>query len=226
MPTLCIGHRGAKGHQPENTLPSFARAIDLGCDWVELDVHLLEGELIVIHDSSVNRTTNGSGAIETFSLEALRRLDAGNGAQIPTLTEVTDLIANRCGINVELKGKHTAAAVSDHLSKLCDNGWHADRFLISSFYHRELALADPKFHRGALFAKRLPDEWERAARLGAYSVNFELKDVDEALVNLAHEKGYRIFVYTVNKPRDIERMLALGVDGLFSDYPDRVIARR
>lgn len=224
MPTLCIGHRGAKGHLPENTLPSFAHAIELGCDWIELDVYLVGGELVVIHDSKVDRTTDGTGAVEAFSFDELRRLDAGNGAQIPTLKEVTDLVDKRCGVNVELKGDNTAGPVSEHLNNLCDQGWQREQFLISSFSHQELAQADPKFRRGALFGRRMADEWQRAANLGAYSVNFGLKDVDETLVNLAHEKGYHILVYTVNDPKDIERMIALGVDGMFSDYPDRILA--
>jgi len=223
MPTLCIGHRGAKGHYPENTLPSFEYAIELGCDWVELDVYLVEGELVVIHDSTVNRTTDGRGRVDAHSLADLRTLDAGGGAQVPTLTEVTNLLAGRCGLNVELKGPGTADAVSRALHELINGGWSPEQILVSSFDHQELAKTDATFRRGALFAKRMNDEWERAERLGAYSVNFSLKNVDQALVDKAHEKGYKIFVYTVNKPKDIRAMLDLGVDGIFSDFPDRVL---
>lgn len=223
MPTLCIGHRGAKGHYPENTLPSFEYAIELGCDWVELDVYLVEGELVVIHDATVNRTTDGRGRVDAYSLADLRALDAGGGAQVPTLTEVTNLLARRCGLNVELKGPGTADAVGRALHELIDGGWSPEQILVSSFDHQELAKTDATFRRGALFAKRMNDEWERAERLGAYSVNFSLKNVDQALVDNAHEKGYKIFVYTVNKPKDIRAMLNLGVDGIFSDFPDRVL---
>ncbi|MFT7219635.1 MAG: glycerophosphoryl diester phosphodiesterase [Candidatus Azotimanducaceae bacterium] len=224
MPTLCIGHRGAKGHYPENTLPSFAYAIELGCDWIELDVHLVEDELVVIHDSTVNRTTNGTGRVDAYSLADLRALDAGGGAQVPTLTEVTNLLAGRCGLNVELKCPGTANAVSRALHELIDAGWSSEQILVSSFDHQELAKTDATFRRGALFAKRMKDEWESAESLGAYSVNFSLKDVDQALVDLAHARGYKIFVYTVNKPKDIQTILNLGVDGIFSDFPDRVLS--
>ena len=87
-------------------------------------------------------------------------------------------------------------------------------------------MADPTFLRGALFGKLLPDQWQRAANLEAWSVNFDLKDVTQGLVDEAHEKGYRLLVYTVNNPADIQKMMAWEVDGLFSDYPDRVLAAR
>lgn len=223
---ICIGHRGAKGHRPENTGPSFEYAIELGCDWVELDVYLAGSELIVIHDKKVDRTTNGTGEVAHLSFEQLRSLDAGNGAQIPTLNEIIDLVDHRCGINIELKGENTAEATSELLRNYCTRGWTPGDFLISSFDHAELSLADPTFLRGALFGKLLPDQWQRAANLEAWSVNFDLKDVTQGLVDEAHKKGYHLLVYTVNKPADIEKLMAWGVDGLFSDYPDRVLAAR
>lgn len=220
---MCIGHRGARGHAPENTLPSFERAIALGCDWVELDVYALDSHLVVIHDEKVDRTTNGKGLLADFSFDALRELDAGDGAVIPTLNEVLDLIDQRCGVNIELKGTDTAAPVSRMLRDYCAHGWQPTQFLLSSFSHQELALADPAFRRGALFNRRHEDLWQQAAAVRAWSVNFALKDVDRPLVEEAHRLGYRVLVYTVNKPGDIRRMIALGVDGLFSDYPDRVL---
>ena len=138
---LCIGHRGAKGYMPENTLPSFQYAMDLGCDWLELDVYSVEDELLVIHDKRVDRTTDGHGLIEELKLDYLRSLDAGNGAKIPTLTEVLDLVNGKCGINVELKGRNTALPVSELLSNYA---WSAEKVLLSSFDHEELAQTDPK----------------------------------------------------------------------------------
>ena len=95
MTTLCIGHRGAKGHLPENTLPSFRRAIELGCDMIELDVHLVEDQLVVIHDNKVDRTTNGSGRVDSFSFEALREMDAGDGAHSHPTQALLDLYTMR-----------------------------------------------------------------------------------------------------------------------------------
>ena len=221
MPSvLCIGHRGAKGHFPENTLPSFQHAMDLGCNWLELDVYFVGGELLVIHDKRVDRTTDGHGLVEELKLEYLRSLDAGNGAQIPTLTEVLDLVDGRCGINVELKGTNTARPVCDLLSNY---DWPSEMFLLSSFNHKELAKSDPKYRRGALFDSHVPDQWQQAKQLKAWSVNLYFDHVDRKLVDEAHLLGYKVLVYTVNEVEDIKRMADCGVDGIFSDYPDRAL---
>lgn len=223
---LCIGHRGAKGYVAENTLPSFEYAIELGCDWIELDVYCVEDDLLVIHDDELDRTTNGSGLVMEQTLDYLRSLDAGDGARIPTLPEVINLVDRRCGINVDLKGKGTAQPVSELLQRYCRQGWDPEAFLLSSFNHKELALGDEVFRRGALYGKLLDDLWQRAEDLAAWSVNFDMKDVTEPLVSEAHERGYQVLVYTVNVDRDIMRMLDCGVDGLFSDFPDRVLKLR
>ena len=220
---LCFGHRGACGYEPENTLSSFARAIDMGCPWIELDVYAVAGELLVIHDDSLERTTNGEGDVMASALEYLRSLDAGRGQQIPTLREVVELVDRRCGINVELKGPDTASPVSTFLSSLCDQGWDGHQFLLSSFRHSELAKADPQFRRGALFYKAVPDYFTRTSSLDAYSINLSRKLINEKLVDEAHARDLKVYVYTVNEPKEIQHMMTLGVDGVFSDYPDRVL---
>ena len=221
---LCIGHRGARGYKPENTLASFAHALALGCPWVELDVYAVDGELLVIHDKSVDRTTNGSGLIRDMSLEELRRLDAGDGQKIPTLDEVIALIDQRCGINVELKGPDTVELVNRALDRYVTAGWEPGAFLVSSFNHEALSRTGAAYRRGALFPD-LPDDWlARALALGAWSVNFEKKDVTAGLVTTAHEADLKVLVYTVNEPADIRRIINTGADGIFSDFPDRVLA--
>ena len=224
--TLCIGHRGARGHLPENTLPSFERAISMGCDMIELDVYNIDGELVVIHDKSVDRTTNGTGLLSSLEFADIRRLDAGNGSLVPTLAEVINLVDHRCGINIELKGDGTAGPVCALLNRYCAAGWSHRDFLLSSFNHGELAESDPAYPRGALFAKLLKDKWQIASDLGAWSVNFDRKLITQSLVEDAHARGYKVLVYTVNTPGDISKMLHLGVDGIFSDFPDRVIKAR
>jgi len=220
---ICIGHRGASGYAPENTLAAFALAIEMGCSWVELDVYVVEGELLVIHDDTLERTTNGKGRVMDTSLSALRALDAGTGQQIPTLSEVIELIDHRAGINIELKGPHTAAPVNALLAGYVESGWRAEEFMISSFYHAELALTDPRYRRGALFAKSVHDYFQRTRELGAFAFNPGIKLVTPQLVTAAHDEGLLVYVYTVNKVADIERMRAYGVDGVFCNYPDRVI---
>ena len=157
------------------------------------------------------------------ALEYLRSLDAGRGQQIPTLREVVELVDRRCGINVELKGPDTASPVSTFLSSLCDQGWDGHQFLLSSFRHSELAKADPQFRRGALFYKSVPDYFTRTSSLDAYSINLSRKLINEKLVDEAHAHDLKVYVYTVNEPKEIQHMMTLGVDGVFSDYPDRVL---
>ena len=220
---LCIGHRGAMGYRPENTLPAFALAIEMGCPWVELDVHLCEGELVVIHDADLSRTTNGEGKIADVSLEYLRSLDAGDGAQVPTLAEVIETIDGRAKINIELKGEGTGPAVSRLLNDYCDRGRKPDDFLLSSFLLDELGSADFIFGRGALFGRRSHgDRIAKAVDLGAWSLNLGLDIVGQEEVREAHDAGLHVLVYTVNEPEEIRRMIDIGVDGVFTNYPDRV----
>lgn len=222
LPFVCIGHRGACGYAPENTLSSFQLAMDMGCPWVELDVYAVEGELLVIHDDTLERTSDGKGRVMDATLAYLRSLDAGKGQQIPTLSEVIELIDHRAGINVELKGPDTAVPASQLLSQYCQNGWSADEFLFSSFFHDELAKADSRFHRGPLFHKASSDLFEIADSLDAFSINLNQKIAGRDLITRAHEKDLSVYVYTVNKTGDIARMIDLGVDGVFTNYPDRV----
>ena len=224
--TLAIGHRGARGYLAENTLPSFDYAIELGCDWVELDVYHVDGELLVIHDTSVDRTTNGTGLVAELSFAHIRSLNAGDCHPVPTLQEVISLVDRRCKINIELKGPDTARPVSDLLNQYCNAQWTPEDFLISSFDHTELELANPIYPRGILFAKCTPNMWETPDRLRAWSVNFEKSEVNRSLVEDAHCRGYKLLVYTVNVRDEIIDMIDCGVDGIFSDYPDRIVNLR
>ncbi len=132
---LRIGHRGACGYEPENTLRSFNRALQLRVDMVELDVHVCRsGEIVVIHDSKVDRTTGGTGYVADKTLDELRTLDAGKGEKIPTLQEVLTLVNRKVKVNIELKGTGTAKPVFQLLEKhVRELGWSYGDFLISSF---------------------------------------------------------------------------------------------
>jgi glycerophosphoryl diester phosphodiesterase len=221
---LIIGHRGAMGYRPENTLASFELAIEMGCPWIELDVYFVHNTLLVIHDDTLERTTNGAGKLASHNLDYLRSLDAGDGEKIPTLAEVLDLVDGRVGINIELKGAGTAGPVSALLDACCSEGWHPEQFLVSSFDHKELASADPGYRRGALFGRRSRKNYFAAAhQLRAWSINLDLELVKPDTVTRAHEQGFRLLVYTVNEPVDMENMIAMGVDGIFTNYPDRAL---
>ncbi|MCB1694095.1 MAG: hypothetical protein KDI19_15095 [Pseudomonadales bacterium] len=212
------------GYKPENTLASFAHALDMGCTWLELDVYVVEDEVVVIHDETLERTTNGRGKLGDKTLAYVRSLDAGDGQHVPLLREVIDLVDHQAVINIELKGDGTARAVSELLGRYCAQGASADEFLLSSFRHDELAKADPAYRRGALFGRKSSHDYFTVTdKLGAYSLNLDLAIASRETVEAAHERGLKVFVYTVNEPDDIARMRAIGVDGVFTNYPDRVI---
>ena len=223
---LCIGHRGAMGHAPENTLKSVAKALELGAPWVEIDVFYVDRHLVVIHDSRLERTTNGSGHVFDKTFAYLRTLDAGDGEKIPTLEEVLDLMAARAGINIELKGPGTAEPVVKLIKKKLDQNWDEKKILVSSFRHHDIAKVkrlDNRIRTGALIAGVPLDKAAFAHELGAYSVHPSIEFVSAEFVTDAHRRGLKVFVYTVNDPEDIQRMQALGVDGVFTNYPDRVL---
>jgi len=224
---LRIGHRGAMGHEPENTLRSFQKALDLGVDMIELDVYVLKtGELVVIHDDKLNRTTNGDGYVIDKSFEEIRSLDAGQGEKIPTLEEVFDLVDKKVPINIELKGEGTALPVARLMEQyIADKGWTEKHFLVSSFNHYELKKFKefkPKIRIGALITGIPIGYSDYGVKLDAYSINLSLEFINQDFVDDAHSKGLKVFVYTVNDKDDIKRMKDMGVDGLFSNYPDRI----
>ena len=223
---FCFGHRGACGHEPENTIRSVRRALELGADGVEVDVYFADGQLVVIHDDTLARTTNGHGRVMEKHFTYLRSLDAGLGEQIPTLAEIFDAVNRRVVINVELKGLHTAAHVAALIARyITQHGWSYDDFLISSFDHeqlRETKRLCPEIRIGALIEKTSHDLIKQMKELDAWSLHATTNLVSPKLVADAHERGLKVFIYTINEPQEIARMKMLNVDGVFSDFPDRV----
>ncbi|WP_426369823.1 glycerophosphodiester phosphodiesterase [Pseudocolwellia sp. HL-MZ7] len=224
---LKIGHRGAMGHEPENTILSFRKALALNVDAVELDVYVCKtGELVVIHDDKVDRTTNGKGYTEDKTFAELRALDAGKGELVPTLEEVLDVIDKKAIINVELKGKDTAIATSQVIKDyIKTKGWAESDFMVSSFDHRELNKFKqyyPEISIGALIEGVPLTYCECAIQLQADSVNLSLDFINQDFVNDAHDKGLKVYVWTVNEYDDIVKVKALGVDGIFSNFPERL----
>jgi glycerophosphoryl diester phosphodiesterase len=223
---LCIGHRGAMGHEPENTLSSIRKALVLGTPCVEVDVYRVDGRLVVFHDDRLERTTNGAGYLCEQSFEYLRSLDAGGGQGIPTLEEVCEVIDSKACLNIELKGPCTAAPVAELISNLIENGWDKEAILVSSFNHRELLEVkrlNQDIKLGALICGLLVDDSKFAEDLGAFSVHPSLDFVDQRFVDDAHARGLKIYVYTVDHPEDIAKMHKLGVDGVFTGFPERVL---
>ena len=222
---LNIGHRGAMGHAPENTLAAIQKALELGVDWIEVDVYAVEDELIVIHDDTLERTTNGSGSVMAHSLTYLRGLDAGDGEKIPLLSEVFELVDRQVGINVELKGPNTAVPTTNFLQHQLNSGWTPEQLLLSSFDHRQLLIAksqNPLFPRAALYYSQTINFEFVTKEVEAVSINPWLGHVSPQMIRKAHSLGLKVFVYTVNKLEDIQRMAKWGVDAVFTNYPDRV----
>lgn len=222
-----IGHRGACGYAPENTVASFRKALELSVDMIELDVYRCKsGELAVIHDPRLERTTNGAGYVEDKTWAELRALDAGGGETIPALPEVLDLVDKRCRINIELKGAETAKPAAALIEEYVGGrGWSYDGFLVSSFDHYQLQRFSkilPGVRVGALISG-VPIGYARAAeKVGAASVHLDKDFVTREFVRDARGRGMQVLVFTVNEPDDIARMKALGVDGMFSNFPDRL----
>jgi glycerophosphoryl diester phosphodiesterase len=224
---ICFAHRGASGTYPENTLLSFSRALELGARWIELDLRIVEGELIVFHDRTLSRRAGVSGSVEKQSLATLRELNVGQGERIPLFSEVLALVKGRARLQVELKGRGTGEVTAHHLNSLLSNGWAPNTFLVSSFDHEEISnftRIAPTIPVGLLLYGYPLNAVEMARTLKAYSVHLHLETVTPKRVGILHDAGFKVFVYTVNEPADITAMRSIGVDGVFSDFPERVLA--
>ena len=224
---LNIGHRGVKGHEPENTLPSFQKALDLNVDGIELDVHVCKtGELIVIHDFTVDRTTNGSGAVSELSLSELKSLRINDEIEIPTLEEVLDLIGKKCFINIELKGRHTAKPVSNLIEKyILEKEYSYEDFIVSSFQREELEMMftiNPDIHLGILTQASVNQVFEWASTFSAKAIHPHFSLLTQENVQKAQEQGFKVYTWTVNETEDIERIKNYNVNGIITDFPEKI----
>ena len=224
---LIIGHRGACGHKPENTLSSFTKAIELGVDMIELDVwQCASGELVVLHDHKVDRMTNGTGYVAQKTLDEVKVLEIRGGERIPTLEEVFDLVIRQVKIYIELKGPGTARPVAELIIRYVDTkGWSYDDFVVASFDHYKLRACKKAclhIRTGAIMYGIPIGLGSFAHQAGADIAVLDADFINKAFIDDIHARGMRVFVYTVNDPEDAHRMKLLGVDGIISDYPDRV----
>ena len=217
---LVIGHRGARGLAPENTLPGFRLAYELGVSAVELDVHFVADCLLIIHDDTLERTTDGRGKIASLDLQTLRSLDAGGGSPIPMLEEMLAELPQGVGVNIELKGPNTAVPTAKLLTAFPELD-----LLVSSFDHRELAHFHHLNHQvrvAPLFNRWRRDAWQIVEDLDAWSVNLSLKIVNQTIIEVAQRQGVKILIYTVNDLDVARRVLTQGATGVFTDYPDMI----
>ena len=224
---LKIGHRGARGHEPENTLIGFQKAIDLHVDRIELDVHLsTDGEIMVIHDETLERTTNGEGRVNQFSLPQLKRLKAEKSQAIPTLTEVLDLIDQKCDVNIELKSFETAEKVVLLIEKyISEKKWRYDQFVVSSFDWnalKQVHLLNAKIPIGVLTETDIDLALAFAKFIQAKSIHPYFHLLTAEKTKQLQTEGFLVFPWTVNEIEDIKKIKNYNVDGIISDFPDRL----
>ena len=224
---LIIGHRGAMGYETENTLASVQKALDLGVDMIEIDVFKCKsGEIVVFHDETVDRLANSGGRIEDFTFFEVRQLTLEGGHKIPTLQDVLKLMAHRVPLNIELKGAGTAERVHHITTYYCGKeGWDPSQFLISSFNWDELRAyraLDPNAHIAVLTEGDPLEALDVARELGAESINPAYGKINPENAGAIHDAGYKIYVWTVNEPKQFEELKAMGVDGIFTNYPDQM----
>jgi glycerophosphoryl diester phosphodiesterase len=227
-----IAHRGASGTFPENTLAAFRAAIEAGAQMCELDVQLTRDRaVVVIHDDTVDRTTDGHGAVADFTLAELKRLDAGarfkggalRGERVPTLDEVFEAVAGRCGLNVELK----EAGFEREVAAIMRKRNAAGDSMVSSFDWRALETmrtADPEIRVGVLAEKGAEKMIGAAVRMRAYSVNPRFDMVTRDLCARAHSLGLMVLTWTVDAPDLMRYLIDAGVDGIMTNYPERMRA--
>ncbi len=215
---IIIGHRGAAALEPENTLLSIKRAIDIGVDAIEIDVHLSKDkELVVIHDATVDRTTNGTGPVSGYSVQEIKRLDAGKGEAIPTLQEVIDLIDKRVMLIIELKEEGTEGSVVDLIVR--NNLF--DKSCVISFWHRlvkTVKAMDSRIKTGVLLVGSPVDACV-ATRASADTLVMKYTFVDRELVEMAHEKGLKVFIWNIDDRELLRPYVDMGVDAIGTNDP-------
>ncbi|WP_348800483.1 glycerophosphodiester phosphodiesterase [Flavobacterium adhaerens] len=224
---LKIAHRGASGYEPENTLISFEKAIEMGADGIELDVHLsADGHLMVIHDGTLDRTTNGKGFVNQKTLAELTSFRINEEHQIPTLVEVLDLVDRKCLVNIEIKGDGCADQVVELIDRyVSEKNWKQDHFIVSSFDWNSLQqvrFLDENIRIGVLTETDLDLAFSFSRFINAKALHPDFQLLTKEYVTKIQEKGILVFPWTVNNPDDIQRMKSFKVDGIITDFLDRV----
>lgn len=232
---LLIAHRGASGHAPENTLAAFRKAVALGVSFIETDLQLTrDTRLVAIHDDTVNRTTNGHGKVHDLNLEELRKLDAGSwfgseftGERIPTLEEILEF-AKKHDVVFYLELKPGGSWGGEHalVGALRQSGEIA-RTVVISFDPGILGAVrkiEPTLMTGLLYEGQLADPLDKAMEIGARQLAVRGDLVTPSLLGQARHKDLQVVAWTVNQGAHMRLLMDAGVDGLMSDYPDRLVA--
>ena len=223
---IITGHRGAANLVAENTLLSMQMAIDLGVDQIETDVHLTKDQqLVIIHDQTVDRTTNGTGRVAESTLTQIKQLDAGEGQSVPTLLEVIDLVRTQSPtiiLQIELKGPDTAEPVVQMVEDQAFN----QRVILTSFVHSRLVEThrlNPNLRFGALWTEPPADACLQATEMGAEAIHINHQHLTAELVQQAHQAGLKIRAWNPDTVEEMQQMIDLGVDAIGSNRPDLLI---
>jgi glycerophosphoryl diester phosphodiesterase len=232
---LLIAHRGASGHAPENTLAAFKKAVTLGATFIETDLQLTrDARLVAIHDETVNRTTNGKGAVHDMTLADLRRLDAGSwfgseyaGERVPTLEEILGF-AKKYDVVFYLEMKPGGSWGGEHalISALRESGEIA-RTVVISFDASILSTVrkiEPTLMTALLYDGQLEKPLDQALEVGARQLAIRGDLVSPWLLTAARKKDLQVVCWTINHSAHMRLLMAAGVDGIMSDYPDRLVA--
>lgn len=231
---LIIAHRGAKGEAPENTIAAFELALQQGCDAFELDIHLSkDGEIMVIHDDTVHRTTNGNGVVKEMTRAELQQLDAGSwfdsayeGESIPTLREVFELAPRHLMMNIEIKGG-ISEGVEEKLAALLEEYDLYDHVVVSSFHFdslRTLEKLNSKVKTGLLYAQNFahPELLPTTTGVNAFSLHPYYLHLEETDFRSVQKEGLQMYAWTVNEENVMIKLIEKGIDGIITDYPGRL----
>jgi glycerophosphoryl diester phosphodiesterase len=223
---LKIGHRGAMGHEPENTIASIEKAMELKVDLIEIDIFQLKSDdLVVFHDETLERLTNGTGKIEELTWEELQKITILGQHKIPKLKEVIEKINRSVPLNIELKGKNTVKSLFDLLENYYQKGWKETDFLLSSFNWDELETyrkLDNQIPMAVLTKEDPLDTIDFAKKIKAVAINPYWKTITTENCKILQNNGFKIYTYTINEPNDIKFVTELGVDGIFCNFPERL----
>jgi glycerophosphoryl diester phosphodiesterase len=223
-----VGHRGAMGYCPENTLASFERGLELGADWIEMDVHLSkDGELVVIHDETLDRTTNGHGYVKDHTLVELKQLDAGGGEHIPALDDVLAWARTKQAIlDIEIKNAPLYYdGIERKVVSALDQHRMTEQVVVISFDHhavKRIKQLDDRILTGVLYGARPVDAVAMAKQAQADGLLPQYAYVTREDVDAAHAAGLFVAPWTVNDAEDIKDLATKGVDAIATNYPDRV----
>lgn len=220
---LIFAHRGASFEAPENTIAAFSRALDAQADGIEIDVYPIEDEWLVFHDRYLARLTAQTGRLHDLTLAQIRTLKVFGQQPIPTLDETLDFIQGRCQVNIELKGADIKRGLTRHLRRAVEHAsFQPEQLLVSSFNHHWLAQLKqdhPHQRIGALTTSCPLNYAHFAAQLDAWSVHIDVDFVTQEFVDDAHQRGLKVFVFTVDEPDDMRDLNEMGVDGIFTNHP-------